>query len=142
MLFRSAVQHLSPTHASVLAEILARETRMPVAEIREGTKLAPNHVYVMPPNASLVVRDGVLHLAPLAERRGPGRGIDAFMRSLAEDVGHLSVGVILSGSDADGTQGLAAVKAAGGITFAQDSSAMHDSMPRSAVAAEIGRAHV
>jgi two-component system CheB/CheR fusion protein len=130
-----AVQHLSPTHASVLADILARETRMPVAEIHDGTALAPDRVYVMPPNASLVVRDGVLHLAPLAEKRVPSRGIDSFMRSLAEDIGHLSVGVVLSGSDADGTQGLAAIKAAGGITFAQDASAMHDSMPRSAVAA-------
>src|SRR5262249_25002513 len=69
------------------------------------------------------------------EIRGQHRPIDHFLRSLAEDQGHKSIGVILSGSATDGTLGLEEIKAAGGITFAQDETAQHDSMPRSAVAA-------
>ena len=127
------VQHLAPTHASSLAEILSRATSMPVREVRDESPVEPNHVYVIPPGCDMVIVRGVLQLLP-QERRARHRGIDQFFRSLAEDCGHLAIGVVLSGSASDGTLGLEAIKAEGGITFAQDDSAQQDSMPRSAIA--------
>src|SRR6516164_2411715 len=129
------VQHLAPTHASMLTEILARATGMPVGEAQDQMPVEANHVYVIPPGTNLVISGGVLQLSPRTETRGQHRPIDAFFRSLAEDQGHKAIGVILSGTATDGTLGLEAIKAEGGITFAQDDTAQHDSMPRSAVAA-------
>src|SRR5688572_13771491 len=127
------VQHLAPTHPSSLAEILSRATSMPVREVRDEPRVEPNHVYVIPPGRDMVVAKGFLKLLP-QERRAQHRGIDQFFRSLAEDCGHKAIGVVLSGGASDGTLGLEAIKAEGGITFAQDESAQHDSMPRSAIA--------
>ena len=129
------IQHLNPTHASMLTEILARATAMPVVEGREGLRVEANHVYVIPPATNMTVSQGTLHIAPRADTRGPYRPIDHFLHSLAEDQSFRSVGVILSGSATDGTIGLEAIKAEGGITFAQDESAQHASMPTSATAA-------
>jgi two-component system, chemotaxis family, CheB/CheR fusion protein len=129
------VAHLDPTHESLLAEILGRATRMPVEQVRDGMAVLPNHVYVIPPNAALTLARGVLRLTPRSEPRGTPRAIDEFLGSLAGEQGFASIGVILSGTAHDGTLGLAEIKAAGGITFAQDASALHDSMPRSAEAA-------
>ena len=129
------IQHLDPTHASMLTEILSRATAMPVLEGREGIAVEANHVYVIPPATTLTVSQGTLHIAPRGDTRGPHRPIDHFLHSLAEDQGFRSVGVILSGSATDGTIGLEAIKAEGGITFAQDDSAQHTSMPSSAAAA-------
>ena len=95
----------------------------------------PRHVYVIPPGKTLVLGDWLLQLAPRTEMRGQHRPIDHFMRSLAEEQGDKSIGVILSGSGSDGVLGMQEIKAAGGITFAQDDSAEHTSMPRSVVAA-------
>ncbi len=128
------VQHLDPTHPSMLTEILARATRMPVSEVQDRMVVEPDHVYVIPPGVTMVISRGVLQLSMPKELRGHQKGIDVFFRSLAEDHGHRAIGVILSGSSTDGTLGLQAIKAEGGITFAQDESAQHDSMPRSAVA--------
>jgi two-component system CheB/CheR fusion protein len=128
------VQHLSPTYQSVLSQILHRATTMPVTEVTDNTAVAPNHVYVIPPGKNLVFSDGHLQLAPRTERLGQHRPIDHFMRSLAEEHGHKSIGVVLSGTANDGSLGIQEIKAAGGITFAQDSSAEQQSMPRSAVA--------
>jgi two-component system, chemotaxis family, CheB/CheR fusion protein len=128
------VQHLDPTHESALVELLARTTRMPVVEAKHGTRVEPARVYVIPPNASMTIAGGVLHLAP-RERGAHTMAIDHFLRSLAEDCGGRSIGVILSGTASDGALGLTAIKAAGGLTFAQDpDSAKYDGMPRSAVA--------
>jgi len=126
-------QHLAPAHESMLAEILQRATPMPVAEARDESPLEPNRVYVMPPARSIVLRDGRLHLTPRTE--GQHHPIDHLFESLAATQGHRAIGVVLSGTASDGTAGLAAIKAAGGITFAQDETAMHDGMPRNAIAA-------
>ncbi|HUP30869.1 MAG TPA: chemotaxis protein CheB [Usitatibacter sp.] len=127
------VQHLSPTHSSMLTEILGRATKMPVLELKGATPVEPNHVYVIPPNKSLVFGERMLQLGPRLEVRGQSRPIDHFMRSLAEEHGHKAIGIVLSGTASDGTLGLQEIKAAGGITFAQDDTAEQTSMPRSAV---------
>jgi len=129
------VQHLDPTHTSLLSEILARSTSMPVREVQGELAVEPNHIYVIPPGRTMVIAGGVLRLLPREQTRSPHRPIDVFLRSLAESQRHLAVGVILSGTGNDGTQGLEAIKAEGGITFAQDETAQHDGMPRSAIAA-------
>ena len=126
------VQHLDPTHVSLLTEILSRATPIPVHEVTDRLKVEPNQVYVIPPGRSMVIEDGQLQLSE--ERTRQQRSIDQFLRSLAVDQGHRAIGVILSGSASDGTLGLEEIKAQGGITFAQDSTAQVDSMPRSAVA--------
>ncbi len=128
------VQHLEPNHESVLPELLARATPLPVDDIEHGMQILPNRVYVIPPNAVLSLKRGVLRLATRPTKHH--RPIDDFLRSLAEDCGHRAIGVILSGTASDGTLGLEAIQAQGGVTFAQDiASARFDSMPRSAVAA-------
>src|SRR5205814_1088256 len=93
-----------------------------------------NHVYIIPPNTNLTIEQGVLKLGPRPDGRKPHRSIDSFFESLAQDQNERAIGVILSGTATDGTLGLEAIKAEGGITFAQDDSARYDSMPRSAVA--------
>jgi two-component system CheB/CheR fusion protein len=129
------VQHLDPTHPSLLSELLAKTTSLPVREIVDRTPVAAGHVHVIPPNCDLSLRDGVLCLAPRAKSAGPARSIDHFLQSLAEDQKSAAIGVILSGAGSDGAVGLKAIKDAGGITFAQDgATAKYDSMPRSAVA--------
>ncbi|HXS26948.1 MAG TPA: CheR family methyltransferase [Steroidobacteraceae bacterium] len=125
------VLHLAPSHVSMLAQILARETRMPVTEVQDEPEVMPDRVYVIPPGRAMIIRDGCLHLIPETEL--PRHPIDTFFRSLAQDRGHLAIGVVLSGSATDGTLGMSAIKAVGGITFAQDASAQHDGMPRSAI---------
>ncbi|GEP41638.1 hypothetical protein BGE01nite_09290 [Brevifollis gellanilyticus] len=127
------VQHLSPAHVSSLTEILARETTMPVCEVSDEPRVEPNHVYIIPPGRDMTIAKGSLALLP-QERAGLRRGIDQFFQSLAEDRQHKAIGVVLSGGANDGTQGIEEIKAAGGMTFAQDESALHGSMPQSAVA--------
>lgn len=130
------VQHLDPKHVSLLPELLARATAMPVVEISDGTRITPNHVYVMPPNYSLAMLHGVLHLMPRPNEYGKHLPIDDFLRSLAEDRQSNAIGVILSGTASDGTLGMKAIKSEGGITFAQsEESAEYDGMPHSAIAA-------
>jgi len=128
------VQHLSPTHESVLPDILTRATALPVGAVHNNMPVEADHVYVIPPGKDLVFGDGHLQLAPRTEVRGQQRPIDHFMRSLAEEHGHKSIGVVLSGTANDGSLGIQEIKAAGGITFAQDSTAEQQSMPRSAIA--------
>lgn len=129
------VQHLNPEHESALTEILARATAMPVREVSDKVVVRANHVYVIPPGKALVVKRGQLRLEPREAASGAARSIDAFLESLAQEQRERAIGVILSGTASDGTLGLEAIKAEGGVTFAQDSSAKYDSMPRSAVAA-------
>jgi len=130
------VQHLAPQHESILASILARETSMPVREAADGIHLEPNHVYVIPPDRDMMIKDGTLGLVPRGMTEGRHMPVDFFLRTLADVQGSQSVAVVLSGTGTDGTLGCKAVKAAGGISFAQDpSSARYDGMPRSAIAA-------
>jgi two-component system CheB/CheR fusion protein len=128
------VQHLDPTHGSVLQEILARTAKIPVTEVTDGTIIQHDHVYVIPANANMTIEDGALRLVPREPARGRHMPIDYFLRSLAEDRGDQAIAVILSGTASDGTLGCGAVKSAGGITFAQDEkSAKYGGMPRSAI---------
>ncbi|HYT20211.1 MAG TPA: chemotaxis protein CheB [Candidatus Polarisedimenticolia bacterium] len=130
------VQHLDPKHHSILTELLARKTMMNVTEVSDGLPIKPNHVYVIPPNATMSISDHTLHLGPREESRGAHMSVDHFMRSLAEQKGNRAIGVILSGSGSDGTLGMAEIQAHGGVTFAQDdATAKYDGMPRSAVVA-------
>jgi len=132
------VQHLAPKHESILSELLGRATKMPVVEVTQGMRVEANRVYVIPPNADMSVSDGVLHLSPLSPDRARRMPIDLFLRSLAEDQQGRAIGVILSGTASDGTLGLQAIKAMGGVTFAQnEESAKYSAMPRNAVAAGI-----
>ncbi len=108
---------------------------MPVREVTNNLLVEPNHVYIIPPNTTLSIAAGALKLQARKKGRTPARSIDSFFESLAQDQREQAIGVILSGTASDGTVGLEAIKAEGGITFAQDDSAKYDSMPRSAVAA-------
>jgi len=129
------VQHLDPNHQSMLAELLSRRTTMPVQQIVDGMAIEPNNVYLIPPNASLVVDKARLRLSDFSEPRGFRRPIDVFFRSLAVDQGTNAACVVLSGTGADGTEGLRAVKEAGGLTLVQDpEAAKYDGMPKSAAA--------
>jgi two-component system CheB/CheR fusion protein len=128
------IQHLSPTYESMLADILSRSTAMPVVEVHDEPAVEPNHVYVIPPNRSMSLSGGKLALQPRASPNGYYRPIDEFFSSLAQDPTHVAIGVVLSGTGRDGTAGLQAIKAEGGITFAQDGSAQQEGMPNSAIA--------
>ena len=129
------IQHLSPDRESLLTEILARVTKMRVREAQQGMIVEPNQVYVIPPNVKMVLDGGVLQLLPREKVFGKYMPGDAFFVSLAADRGHKSIAVVLSGGDGDGSQGLTAIKAAGGVTFAQcEDTAKFDSMPNAAVA--------
>ncbi|MEP6489066.1 PAS domain-containing protein [Microcoleus vaginatus GB2-A3] len=129
------IQHLEPNHKSLLSEILARTTQMPVNEVKDGVAVEPNQVYVIPPNTKMVLCKGVLQLSPREKIYGKYMPGDAFFTSLAIDRGHKAIAVVLSGGDGDGSLGLKAIKAAGGMTFAQcQGTAKVDSMPNTAVA--------
>jgi len=129
------VQHLDPNHESMLAELLSRRTEMPVRQVSDGMAIEPNNVYLIPPNANLSIAEGVLRLSNFSEPRGFRRPIDDFFRSLAIDQAGNAACVVLSGTGGDGSEGLRAVKEAGGLTLVQDpDTAKYDGMPKSAVA--------
>ena len=128
------VPHLDPSRQSAFSEILARSTAMPVNDVVDGTLVAPNHVFVIPRNCEMTITEGVLHISEREQPRPVNTTIDTFLRSLAADQGSNAIGIILSGTASDGTNGLAAIKGEAGITFAQDSSAKYDGMPASAIA--------
>ncbi|HYN59012.1 MAG TPA: chemotaxis protein CheB [Rubrivivax sp.] len=130
------VQHLDPSHASILTEILQRSTAMPVVEAQDQMAVEPDRVHVIPPNRDMAIFHGMLRLSVPTEPRGKRMPIDAFLRSLAEDQGENAVGVILSGTGTDGTLGLRAVFGAGGLCLVQEpASAKFDGMPESAIKA-------
>ncbi|MGE5646303.1 MAG: chemotaxis protein CheB [Acidobacteriota bacterium] len=129
------VQHLDPKHESLLPELLSKSSPMPILQVRDGMKVEPDHVYVIPPNTDMVVSDYTLKLLPRSAVRGQHMPIDHFFRSLAADSGSKAIGIILSGSSTDGALGLEVIKGEGGITFAQDEkTAKYDGMPRAAAA--------
>ncbi len=130
------VQHLDPTHHSLLTEIIAKTTRMPVEEVKSGIKVRANRVYVIPPNYLMVLANSALNLTPRNPKLQPhgDLAINFFMRSLAQEQQEKAIGIVLSGTGGDGTSGLEEIKAEGGITFAQEpTSAKYDGMPRSAI---------
>lgn len=129
------IQHLDPNHESLLTEILNRVGTIPVQEVTDGTRIERDHVYVIPPNREMTISQGILRLVP----RGSGvphRPVDTFFRSLAADQKTRAIGVVLSGSDTDGAEGLQTIRDAGGTTFAQDiKTAKFDGMPRASTGA-------
>lgn len=130
------VQHLSPDHESMLTEILARAAPIPVVEAKDGMRLEPNRVHVIPRDATLTIKDSRLVVVKPAPPRSSRRPIDSFFDSLAKDQGENAVSIVLAGVGSDGSVGLAAVKEAGGLTIAQaefDHQAMAG-MPQSAAA--------
>ncbi|HOX67138.1 MAG TPA: chemotaxis protein CheB [Burkholderiaceae bacterium] len=128
------VQHLDPSHASMLTEILQRITVIPVVEAQDGMVVEANRVHVIPPNRDMVIAQGRLLLNVPAEPRGQRMPIDAFLRSLAEDQGDNAIAIILSGTGTDGTLGMRAVFGAGGLCLVQDpATAKFGGMPASAV---------
>jgi two-component system CheB/CheR fusion protein len=130
------IQHLDPTHESSLGEILGRETRMPVADARDGVPVERNHVYVIPANTVLSIENRLLKLSARSQIAGTRMPINHFLQSLARDCRARGFGVILSGAGSDGALGLQAIKEAGGITFAQEpATAAYPSMPEAAEAA-------
>jgi two-component system, chemotaxis family, CheB/CheR fusion protein len=129
------VQHLPPTHESILPGLLAKATAMPVLEAAEGLELEPDHVYVSPPGVGITFAREALHLHKREAPRQRLRLIDDFLSSLAEATPGRAIGVILSGTGADGTRGLQAIHKAGGTTLVQEpASASFDGMPWSAIA--------
>jgi two-component system, chemotaxis family, CheB/CheR fusion protein len=133
------IQHLDPTHSSFLSEALSKTTKMPVTEIKDAMKIQPNHVYVIPPNSDIGILNRTFTLFSRSkDSPRPHMAIDFFFDALATDCGNQSVGVVLSGTATDGTEGLRTIKAENGVTFAQDpKTAKFDGMPLSAIKAEV-----
>ena len=128
------VQHLDPSHVSILTEIMQRATTMPVVEVTNQMTVEPDRVYVIPPNRDMTLLQGTLQISDPQQVRGHRMPIDIFLCSLAEDRGKRAIGIVLSGTGTDGTQGLRAVLAKGGISLVQDpATAKYDGMPSSAI---------
>lgn len=128
------VQHLDPTHESMLVDLLGGHTSMTVLQAADGMRLAPEHLYIIPPGTYLSVAGGALHLSPPQARHGARLPFDFLLHSMAADCGAHAVCVILSGTGADGSLGLQAVKQSGGLVIAQDpNEASYDGMPRNAI---------
>jgi two-component system, chemotaxis family, CheB/CheR fusion protein len=128
------IQHLDPTQKGMLPELLQRITKMKVFQVKDRMAVHPNCVYVIPPNKSMSILKGMLHLFEPKETRGLRLPIDIFLRSLADDRQERSIGLILSGMGSDGSLGLNAVKEKNGIVMVQDpATAKFDSMPRNAI---------
>ena len=128
------IQHLDPNYKGIMPELLQRITAMPVAQVKNRTKVLPDHVYVIPPNKDLSILHGSLYLLDPVAPRGLRLPIDFFFRTLADDMQNYAIGVILSGMGSDGSLGVRAIKENGGLVLVQDpASARFDGMPRSAI---------
>ncbi len=132
------VMHLDPTRESGLTQLLGQHSTMTVAEAADGMAIEADHIYVIPPAASLTVDDGHLRLTEPTERRGARYPIDRLFESLARHRRERAICIVLSGSGSDGTEGLKEVKTEGGCVLVQDpSTARFDSMPLSAIEANL-----
>ena len=130
------VPHLDPRNPSLMVDLIARQTGIPVGEAQDGMAVTADRIYVIPPNRYLAVEDGVLRLLTPPRTAGRQTPIDAFLRTLADAYQERAVGIILSGTGAHGTLGLRAIKGRDGLAMVQDpASAEYDQMPRSAIAA-------
>ncbi len=129
------VQHLSPTHGSILAELLAKHSAIPIHEAADGERIAVDRAYVIAPDTMMTLIDGHLKLAPRDPLERPPLPIDALFRSLADVQESRTIGVVLSGTGSDGALGVRAIRGAGGITFVQDpATASSQGMPLAAIA--------
>ena len=124
--------HRALENAHLLPQLLAAATKMPVVEVKQGMRLEPNRIFVMPARTDMTTTGDIFQLRTSSRPAGWPKTINLFLCSLAEATGPRAVAVILSGLDGDGSAALNAIKAAGGLTFAQ-SDAAYDSMPRTAV---------
>ena len=133
------IQHLDPRHKSILVDVLRPMTRLPVIQVRHGERVRPDHIYVMPPDADVSIEGGEFRLSSRAKHSGrPHLPIDAFFTALAADRGDRAIGVVLSGTASDGTNGLRAIKERAGIALAQEpKTAKFGSMPQSAIDAGV-----
>ncbi|GJL68610.1 MAG: hypothetical protein NPIRA06_12450 [Nitrospirales bacterium] len=128
------IQHLSPDRESLVPDLLARKTSLPVHAAADETLVEPDHIYIIPPNTQLTIEGGFLRVGRPREVHGLRAPIDTFFNSLAQDQGPLAIGIILSGAGSDGAIGLRAIKEKGGLTIAQAiETAQFDSMPKSAI---------
>ena len=133
------LQHLSPNHKSMMPELLGRETRLPVTPLEDKTQPKHGHVYVVPPNYNATISGNLIHLTEASPESSPRPSINRFLISLADARGADAIGIILSGTGSDGTQGLKAIQIAGGTTLAQaPETATYPGMP--AAAQEAGAA--
>src|SRR5579859_6080711 len=129
------VQHLDPTHQSILAELVQRWTGMVVDVVEDGMRVEPNSIYVIPPNRDMALSEGRLRLIEPTASRGLRLPIDFFFRSMAADLQERAICIILSGTGTDGSLGLKEIRGVGGMAMAQDpETAKYDGMPRSAIA--------
>ena len=129
------IQHLSPQHKSIMVELLAKHTPLAVRQINDGMHLSPGCVYVTPADKNVAIFNRTLHLMEPIKGCGINMPIDFFFRSLSEDQKEKAIGIILSGTASDGTLGIKAIKAEGGMAMVQDpATAKYDGMPKSAVA--------
>ncbi len=127
-------QHLSPTHKSMMVELLNRVTNLPVIEASNGLKIKPKTVYMTPENTDIFVKDGKIYLKNIEQAFGPKPSVNYFFSSLASEFKQKAIGIILSGTGSDGAYGIRAIKAEGGITIAQSpDSSKYDGMPLSAI---------
>ncbi|GAA4946175.1 chemotaxis protein CheB [Algibacter agarivorans] len=132
------VQHLDPTHKSLMVDLLKKYTKMQISEVKNHTEVLKDHVYIIPPNKDMAIFNGILHLMEPSLPRGFRKPIDFFQRSLANDQGVRAVGIILSGTGTEGTMGLKDIKGHGGLTIVQDpETAQYDGMPRNAISAGV-----
>ncbi|HLP49883.1 MAG TPA: chemotaxis protein CheB [Chitinophagales bacterium] len=132
------VQHLSPDHKSLMAELLSKHTTMKVVEAEDGMQLMTDCVYVLPSKKFMKVDDGRLRLKEKAKTHQPNNAIDVFFESLAVQYKERAIGIVLSGTGTDGTKGLLSIKEHGGIVIVQDPiTADFDGMPNSAIAADV-----
>jgi two-component system CheB/CheR fusion protein len=128
------IQHLSPDHKGMMPEILQRTTPMKVIQAADNMVVFPNHVYIIPPNKSMDISKGHLHLSEPIEHRGLRLPVDRFFGSLAAEMEEKSIGIILSGMGSDGCAGIKAIKEKNGIVLVQDpQSAKFDGMPGCAI---------
>jgi two-component system CheB/CheR fusion protein len=127
------IQHLSPNHESILPELLERKTRMHVHKVEDGMPLHSNNIYVIPADSYMSILDGHLTLSPRKNKEGLFLPIDFFFKNLAYVYQNKAIGILLSGTGSDGTDGFKEIKAEGGITFAQDNSAQFKGMPKNAI---------
>jgi len=129
------VQHLSPDYKSLMGELLSRHTKLNIFRVEDGMKIEANSIYLIPPKKNMTIFHDHLYLIDQDHSQGLNLPIDIFLRSLAEDKGKNSIGIILSGTGSDGTLGIRAIKEAGGMVMAQEQqSAKFDGMPRSSIA--------
>ncbi|MRX52303.1 PAS domain S-box protein [Paracoccus sp. S-4012] len=130
------VLHLDPKRESEMAHILGGRTRMAVVQVKDGMRIAPDHVYVIAPDTDLEVRDGGLHVSPPAEPHGQRHPVDLLFSSLAADQREGAIAIVLSGTGSNGTEGLKKIRAVGGMSLVQaPETAKFDGMPRSAISA-------